>query len=50
MLLQKKLERELKIELLFSPEAELDYSEKTKSKSTTLGDIAVIRKFEYDDD
>ncbi len=46
----KKLERELKIELLFSPEAELDYSEKSKSKSTTLGDIAVIRKFEYDDD
>ncbi len=46
----KKLERELKIQLLFSPEAELDYSEKTKSKATTLGDIAVIRKFEYDDD
>lgn len=46
----KKLERELKIQLLFSPEAELDYSEKSKSKATTLGDIAVIRKFEYEDD
>jgi len=46
----KKLERELKIELLHSPETELAYSEKSKSKATTLGDIAFIKRFEYDDD
>ncbi|MHA2031020.1 MAG: multiprotein bridging factor aMBF1 [Candidatus Kariarchaeaceae archaeon] len=46
----KTLERELKIELLYTPEVELEYSEKTKGKATTLGDIAVIKRFEYDDD
>ena len=44
----QKLERELGIELLFTPEAELEYSEKSDAKNTTLGDIAVIKRFDYD--
>ena len=44
----EKLERELEIELFITMEAELEFSKKTESKGTTLGDIAVIKKYEYD--
>ncbi len=43
----RKLERELGIELLFALEQELEFADKTKKKATTLGDIAVIKKFDY---
>ena len=45
----KKLERELKVKLLITPDLELEYAQKSSSKATTLGDIAVIKKFEYDE-
>ena len=45
----KKLERELNVKLLVTPDLELEYSAKSRSKATTLGDIAVIKKFEYDE-
>ncbi|OLS25718.1 MAG: hypothetical protein HeimC2_17740 [Candidatus Heimdallarchaeota archaeon LC_2] len=45
----KKLERELKVSLLITPDLELEYAQKSRSKATTLGDIAVIKKFEYDE-
>ena len=44
----RKLERELGIELMAELETELQYKEKSEKKGTTLGDIAVIKRFEYD--
>lgn len=46
----KKIERELGVELLFKLDVELEHAEKTKKRATTLGDIAVIRKYDYDDE
>ncbi|MCY3411282.1 MAG: TIGR00270 family protein [Candidatus Heimdallarchaeota archaeon] len=46
----KRIERELGIELFVSMDQELEYGEKKKKKATTLGDIAVIRKYDYDRD
>ncbi len=45
----QKLERELNVQLLIAPDLELEYSEKAPSKATTLGDIAVIKKYDYDE-
>jgi putative transcription factor len=44
----RKIERELGIELMVELETELQYKEKTEKKGTTLGDIAVIKRFDYD--
>ncbi len=44
----KKLERELGIELMGTLETELEYNKTTEKKGTTLGDIAVIKRFDYD--
>jgi putative transcription factor len=44
----KKLERELGIELLVAQDTELEYTQKTEKKGTTLGDIAIIKRFDYD--
>ena len=44
----KKIERELGIELLAFQDTELEYTQKTEKKGTTLGDIAVIKRFDYD--
>jgi putative transcription factor len=44
----RKIERELGIELMVALETELQYKEKTEKKGTTLGDIAVIKRFDYD--
>jgi len=46
----RKLERELDIELFVVVDTELQFTEKPKSKGTTLGDIAVIKHFDYDRD
>ena len=43
-----KLERELEIELFYTPETEIEFQEKSKKKETTLGDIAVIKRLEWD--
>lgn len=44
----KKIERELGIELLVEMETELEYISKSEKKGVTLGDIAVIKRFDYD--
>lgn len=46
----RKIARELSIKLFITLDTELEYTEKKKRRATTLGDIAVIKKYEYDKD
>ncbi len=43
----KKLERELHISLYASQEADIQFSDPSKIKNTKFGDIAVIKRFDY---
>jgi uncharacterized protein (TIGR00270 family) len=44
----RKLERELDIELFYTPEEELQHQDSGKSKGTTLGDIVKITRLDRD--
>lgn len=44
----KKLEQELGIELFEQPDAQLEYSQKSDKKGTTVGDIVTIKRLEFD--
>lgn len=46
----KKLERELEIELIVAPETDLEYQQNSKAKGTTVGDIVVIKRYDYEND
>ncbi len=44
----KKLERQLNIDLLITPDSEMEVLKKSDIKGTTLGDIAVIKRYDQD--
>ena len=43
------LERELNIELFYTPDTEMEFSSKGDARATTLGDIANISRFDWKD-